>query len=92
MRAVWKYEIPITGGTHTRLLPVGASIVRVGESAVTPSGHVTFWAEVDDKETQEPRLFRVIGTGHEIRPNETYVGTVVFPGRALVWHLFEVTS
>lgn len=44
------------------------------------------WAMVDDKAEQET-TFNIIGTGHEVPPNNRFCGTVIVdPG--LVWHLF----
>jgi hypothetical protein len=53
---------------------------------------VEIWAEHDYLTPESVRTFRVFGTGHEIPPGLTYVGTT---GRAygypsgFVWHLYE---
>lgn len=61
-------------------------ILNVGRHESSPPEIVFVWAMVDDAKHQET-TFNIIGTGHEVPPNNRFCGTVIVdPG--LVWHLF----
>lgn len=81
MRTVHKYVISITRGSRL-LLPDTARVVHVGMQ-----NDLCLWIEL---ETEEPyrneKTFIVIGTGHPVPQDGTYVGTV-FDG-PFVWHVY----
>ncbi len=108
MKTIWKYPL-IGKGTVIEtvvnprgdestswktaiLLPLKSKILYVGHDQVAPC----LWVEVDTEHVPEPHVFQVIGTGHPIPENGTYLGTTTggewtkFPGRVLVWHVYEV--
>jgi hypothetical protein len=83
-------ETAIELGVHAEILSVAC---KPGEPQPSLWVRVPEWAgEV------RRRLFRVVGTGHEV--DETgvelkFVGTAIHPlmlGSSLVWHVFEVTE
>lgn len=85
MQKIYKYPLPICD-LHTIALPVGAKILSVGVQAETPC----IWALVDVSAKVEPRHFRLYGTGHPFgEQKQTFIGTVLMAGGALVFHLFE---
>jgi len=45
------------------------------------------WALVDPDAPKDTVHFRVVGTGHEVDPRWTYIGTA--QQGAFVWHLFQ---
>ncbi len=87
MRAVWKFTIEIdrdgeleVPGDH-RLLCVR----QHGED------EIDVWVEVDTASPPVRRPVRFYGTGHELPPDWSYVGTSFddAPGRlTLVWHVY----
>jgi hypothetical protein len=91
MRAVWKFEIPITpwstGAGQVFQVPKGALF-----RAVAAQGeHVAIWMEVDPGGETEERWFRDFGTGYALEgDNLTYLGTCLFSDGALVLHVYEV--
>lgn len=87
MRTIYKYEIPVADD-FTLHLPARAKVLTVDNQFGEP--HI--WCEVETLAGTEPRLFSIIGTGHEIPSGEgfQYVGTFQQAGGKLVWHLYEV--
>lgn len=78
---VYRYEVPVDD--RVRELELSGDIVMV---ACRSRGVVELWAIAGVREPVS-RLFQVFGTGHEVPPWATYVGTALDGG--LVWHLFE---
>lgn len=89
MKTIWKYKIPYPHDEVTIPLPHGAKVLYFG----LQKGLTYIWVLVDTKQPTENRLFRMVGTGHDI-PDESldHIGTIQMSGGNLVWHLFEVTS
>jgi hypothetical protein len=91
MRAIWKFEIPVGGGVVE--MPPG-EVISVAANPLDP-GVVWIWAIVDVQAEPLARHFEVVGTGHELsdaHTAESFLGTCVAAGGALIWHVFEVTS
>lgn len=83
-RAVWKW--PMTFGARVNIsMPYGAEILTVRLQGGVPS----IWALVDPTTPHiVVRTFRIIGTGHDVPNDATYVSTWL-DGHS-VWHLFEI--
>lgn len=85
IRAVWKFEIPITD-TFVKSMPSGAELLSVQVQHEQPM----LWALVDPRAERVSRKFALVGTGHEhMGPWGRYVGTFQLRGGALVFHLFD---
>lgn len=85
MRAVFKYRLP-NYGQVSMMMPRGAKPLHVAEEM----GGVSMWAEVDDSQPPEARIFLVRSTGAAFNGDEgRYVGTVVANGGLSVWHVYE---
>lgn len=87
---IWKYTLGSGSSTpYLRRLPVGARLLHVDLLRTRP----TLWFLVDPDGSSEERLFWVVGTGWEIHPSWTYLGSTVFEPLmdpdATVWHVFE---
>ncbi len=82
MRTIWKYEIAFAGEIS---VPKGSEFL----TADIQDELFCAWFLVDSEAEKEAREFYIHGTGHEIGPNEKYLGTFQQP--PFVWHLFEVT-
>lgn len=82
MRSVWKYPL----GTRTMAMPQGAEILCIQMQ----DGCAVAWALVDTEAPLASRTFGVFGTGHEVPPDYTYVGT--WQQGPFVWHLFECAA
>jgi len=65
-------------------MPVEAKIVRL---AVQDQA-VCLWAEVETRNKEEVRQFRIFGTGKDIPESATYLGS--FDSPPFVWHVYEV--
>jgi len=87
MRAVYKYELEITGEQVLRI-PKGAQLNYFGEQ----NGKLFVWADVRDTNDLEDRVINIFGTGHPIgdHPYE-WMGTVQM-SNGLVWHIYEGCS
>lgn len=85
-KRIYKYPLQITDKQEIEL-PVTAEVVAVQAQG----DELFFWAAVDISEKTKPRVFRVIGTGHDIPDGKFlhYLGTVQTHGGVLVWHVFE---
>lgn len=83
-RAVWKW--PIAFGARVNIsMPYGAEILTVRLQGGVPS----IWALVDPTSPHiVVRTFRIIGTGHDVPNDATYVSTWL--DGHFVWHLFEI--
>lgn len=86
-KTIYKYPVSLEAGVDI-VMPNGAKVLYFGNQHETP----TLWAEVDPFKPSEVRRFWIVGTGHVTPENtkEAYVGTALFSGGALVWHLYEV--
>lgn len=98
MKTIWRYDVPLGPPVELEIPsgPVftGTVILHVGKSrsGVARDG-VSFWVEVNTHSASiVRRTFEVHGTGHQIRSDREYVGTVVYEAEGLVWHLYEVTA
>jgi hypothetical protein len=81
-----RHEVPVDDREH--VITAGLGPVRV--EMTDTLGRVEFWAEGSlDKPVNEPRTFRVFGTGHPL-PDDSWwwCGTTSRQG-GLVWHLYE---
>ncbi len=87
MRAIYKYDAPLTSQPFTIELPKGAEVLAFDEQG----GRIYFWAMVDPAAETETRTLHIAGTGHPL-PDEKmrYIGTCQQAGGALIWHLFEL--
>ena len=87
MVTVWKY--PLTFEDRQVLdLPIGARVLHFGNQREVPC----IWVEVVSEcwETAQ-RVFRLAGTEHDLGiEKREYVGSVIFAGGDLVFHLYEV--
>ena len=90
MRTVHKFELAI--GTTTLHLPPDAVCLHVGNQFEK----LCLWVELDPAcpdIANEPRDFRVFGTGHPIDDfvgmEITYVGTAILQGGAFVAHVYQ---
>lgn len=90
MRTIWKYEVEIADKIVLDLR-VPHRVIHVGKQ--NPDPHtITFWVLEDTEAPQRPRLFHIVGTGHEVPEPLTaddHVGTVIDIPFGLVWHVFE---
>ena len=81
---------------HHVEMPKGAKLLKfdVIEEEVGESKEyvLTLWAEVETENTDEEKIFRVLGTGDEIEENSTYVGTAFDNEGLYVWHLYELSE
>ena len=85
---IYKYPLVIKCSQEIAL-PEGAKILTFQMQDRSPF----IWALVDPDASLESRTFRVVGTGHELWPDEgsyDHVGTV--QQGPFVWHLFEMTA
>jgi hypothetical protein len=84
MLTVYKYDIPLKG-RFTLELPRGAKILAFMAQHDTPG----IWALLDPEQLPQTRVFRLVGTGHQVGDQEQldYLGSCVT--RFFVWHLFE---
>jgi hypothetical protein len=91
LKSIWRFELDITDETELHM-PKGAQILTVQRRE--NAGRLDMWALVDPTAPQEPRTFRVIGTGHPIPDVDalTYYATAQVAGGQLVFHVFERVS
>lgn len=89
-KAIWKYELEITG-KQTLHLPIGAEMLCVQMQGVTPC----LWALVKPYGVTEDRYIETFGTGHNIGCDmgidRAYIGTYQTIDK-LVFHVFERTD
>lgn len=85
MKVVYKY--PITRSTTFSLsLPLNSKIIHVD----VQNDEAYFWALVDPNLPVVMRSFLLVGTGHQIIPdNVEHRGTFLVSGGIFVFHLFE---
>jgi hypothetical protein len=78
-------------------MPKGAKLLRFDvlkeEEVVSGSlaRALTLWAEVESNNVKEKRVFKIYGTGDEIKEDAKYVGTAFDKDGVFVWHLYELS-
>lgn len=90
MAVVYKYQVPTAFPARIDI-PAGATVLHFAHQR----GVFCLWALVDLNSPPEPRMFVVVGTGHELvipggRP--VHRGTVLMADDSLVFHLFELVT
>jgi hypothetical protein len=89
MRKVYKFPLDITSRTPV-MASILAPVVLVDIDPATCKPCI--WIEADwVNEPQIERRFVVIGTGHEIAPDLTHIGSTIDP-IGFVWHVYERKS
>lgn len=88
MKTIWKYHIDIAPVVIVEM-PKGAKILPHVDIVSQDKDLLVFWAEVDDEQPKEDRIFRIFGTGHEMPADKRldYIATVRL--RYLVLHVYE---
>ena len=82
---IWKFPFGIREEFDIGM-PEGAKILHVE----LQGGEPHMWALVNPLSRREMRRFYVFGTGHTIHEKAgAHIGTLVFPGVDLVFHVFE---
>lgn len=84
MKAIYKYVLNITPPETVVNIPAGSIVRRVAMQ----NGEPTFWAEVDTSAPKVSKIFRILGTGHEIPENAHWVGSC--EDGPFIWHLFQM--
>lgn len=80
-RTIWKYSVRLTD-SQAIVMPEG-SVPR----AVRAIGNEIFlWAEVYPDAPLKPVVVRIVGTGHPIPDDASYIGTVFVD--PFVWHIY----
>jgi hypothetical protein len=86
-KTVFKYPLPMRGNPIQ--MPKGARVL----SLQVQYGDPQLWALVDPEAPEEPRQFRIFGTGHPmtITGGHTleFIDTFQLDGGQLVFHVFE---
>ena len=83
---VYKYQLTIDDKQEI-LMPEGAKILSFENQHEIP----VIWAFIDPVVVKTAREFRMVGTGYLItEDNLRFIGTALFRGGVLVFHLFEV--
>lgn len=80
---IHKYPL-FMGDEVAVMMPAGAKVLHVGEQ----EGGLTLWAQVDQSQPFERRVFSIRGTGHPLGEVGRFIGTVVM-SYGLVWHIYE---
>lgn len=85
VQTVWKFSIDL-GSDEPVLMPKGAQVLHVDNQ----DGALCVWALVDPHAPKVARGFVVVGTGHPVPAfRGRFLGTVLFAGGALVFHVWE---
>jgi hypothetical protein len=72
-RKIWKYEIGMHETWAEFAMPKGAKILHAAKQGMG----FCLWAEVYPDRSKEFRLFKWVGTGHDIPEFAEYVASVV---------------
>ncbi len=83
MRTVHKF--PVTTVVPISL-PPDARVLHFAEQG----GRLCAWVELDTAQRTVPRMFQVVGTGHQLHRNAVYCGTC--QQGPFVWHLYELVD
>ena len=90
MKTIWKFTLH--PDNLIMEMPLDAKILHVDEQ----HGSICLWAEVDDKQTREKRVFEIFGTGHEMIEqmgiSREYIGTAKMQGGMFIFHVYEYTG
>ena len=74
-------------GSRILEMPRGADLLHVGDQL----GALQLWAQCEETEHVETRLFAVLYTGFdEVPENAEYLGTVISSGGNIVRHVYEI--
>lgn len=85
MKKIYKYPLALADAEVVQLdIPQGGQILTMGVQQGIP----TLWVLVEVGRPEERRMFRTVGTGHDVPGGVKFVGTW-FDG-PYVWHVFEV--
>ena len=84
MKRVWKYPVSLGGGAEVQM-PQASRVVHFARQGTS----LAFWAEVDDANPYERRVYGIYGTGYPIPAQADYCATLL--DGEYVWHLYEVT-
>lgn len=90
MRTIHKFIVPFASQAVNELPPMPANpAAPIRFVGLDPrSGLPAVWIEVHTDDNPDPgRRMVVYGTGHEIPPDLTYVGSLI--DGSFVWHVFE---
>jgi hypothetical protein len=88
---MFRFEIPVTGGPHTLVLP--SATLYAPASNVSSTGYhrvIEFWAEHRDEWEPVTLKLDVYGTGQHVPDDAVYLHTCPRDPGGYVWHLFEV--
>ncbi len=87
MSRIFKYPLRLSvGDRHEVMMPKGARVLSVDVQYREP----TLWAQVDEENEPEKRVFRLVGTGHDFADQGArFIGTVILLNGDLVLHVFE---
>lgn len=86
MKTIWKYTI---GTGRTIQVPTGSTVLCAKEQ----HGELCLWFEVETSAALQPRTFEVFGTGHPMpEAVREYIGTAMFDGGGLVFHVYEKSA
>ena len=90
MKTIWKFTLQ--PDNLIMRMPLDAKILHVDEQ----HGSICLWAEVDDKQPREKRVFEICGTGHEMIEqmgiSREYIGTAKMQGGTFIFHVYEYTG
>ena len=90
-RAVWKYPLPLPSGhAFTLNVPDG----RFEPLFLCSQPHVgpCLWAEVEPDTPAVAHPLVWVPTGAAVPPTGHYLGTLLFHGGTLVYHLYALTA
>ncbi len=84
MKAVWKYQFPITDRFILQM-PEEARIL----TAFIQEGKPCLWVEVETKAYSVSHKFAVVGTGNPL-PSEEINWIATFSMPPFIWHLYKL--
>lgn len=89
MKTIWKYTLRV-GQVNQLTLPRTKKILHVGNQRE----EICVWFEVDTlyELSEKEHSFVVVGTGQVVESNWHHIGSAIFAGGDLVWHVYEVVS
>ena len=82
---IFKYQLGIVPGPQPLKLPRGAKPLHVDNQ----SEHLMLWAEVDPAAAEEVFTFEVLATGDAVPAGAEHIGSALFRGGQLVWHVVQ---
>ncbi len=84
---VYKYPLELIPEQNIQI-PFGSKILTV-QTQYEDARIVCLWALVDPERKPVERTIIIRGTGHELKEEVKYIGTVQHAEGTLVWHIFE---